>query len=587
VQVFTFDGTQNQKPLLRGSLAKPMTLAWGRNAAATGDSAFDLVVTDFDFAAWKPFIGDAISAGRLSLQLNLISEQGGKQLKLAVTSQITDLSAKLGGTPLTQAVFGLKLNGQVNDFKKINLSDYRLDLTQQGQPALTIAGSAGYDGAAFNLQTQVEAVMARLTGSGPASALSVGVKLDGSCTNQVLDLRQMQLALAPSARAPKNELNLAGRLDLSTPGTTKGNLTAKADTLDLTQLYDAFAGQKNSATTPAGTPAPPPAASTGNVEPEPVTLPLQFTVETILGQVYLREMAITNWQTTVKVDGGRVIIDPCRLALNGAPVNAKVDLNLGVKGYTYVLSLLMDKVPLEPIANTFSPETRGQYQGLIMASAQIKGAGVTGASLQKNLGGQASFSFTNANIQLIGPKTKGLIVPIATLLRVNEITQSPLNWLDAQTELGEGKIKLSGFTVQSEAFEARTQGVIPIADVLTNSPLKLPVEFALRRSLAEKSSLLPPNTPTNAAYAALPKFVTIKGTIGEPKSELNERALGGLLLKSGVGIAEKFGIKVDPKSSNLLQGVGNLLTGQKPATTNQPNTNATPKSNPLDFFKKK
>lgn len=119
------------------------------------------------------------------------------------------------------------------------------------------------------------------------------------------------------------------------------------------------------------------------------------------------------------------------------------------------------------------------------------------------------------------------------------------------------------------------------------SPLNLPVEFALRRSLAEKSSLLPPNTPTNATYALLPKFVTIKGTLGEPKSDLNELALGGLLLKSGVGIAEKLGVKVDPKTGNLLQGVGNLLTGQKPATTNQPSTNAAPKLNPLDLFKKK
>lgn len=587
VQTFTLDGTQNQRPLLRGSLAKPMTLAWGRNAAATGDSVFDLTVTDFDLAAWKPIIGDAISAGRLSLQLNLASEQGGKQLRLAVTSQIADLAAK----PLTQAALALKLNGELNDFKKLNLTDYRFDLTQQGQPALTVTGSAGYDGAAFNLQTQVEAVMARMTGSGPATPLSVGVKLDGSFINQVLDLRQMQLVLAPTPRALKNELNLAGRIDLSTPGTTKGNLTAKSDTLDLTQLYDAFAGQKASATTPADTAASPastPApASTENVEPEPVTLPLQFTVETSLGQVYLREMTITNWQTTVKVNGGQVTIDPCRLTLNGAPVNASVDLNLGVKGYTYALSLLMDKVPLEPIANSFSPQTRGQYQGLIMASAQIKGAGVTGANLHKNLGGQASFSFTNANLQLIGPRAKRLIVPIATLLRLSEITQSPLNWLDARTELGDGHIKLSEFAVQSEAFEARTQGVIPITDVLTNSPLKLPVEFALRRSLAEKSSLLPPNTPTNAIYAVLPKFVTIKGTIGEPKSELNERALGGLLLKSGVGIAEKFGVKVDPKTSNLLQGISGLLTGQKPATTNAPDTNAAPKFNPLDLFKKK
>jgi uncharacterized protein involved in outer membrane biogenesis len=583
VQTLAFDGTQNQKPLLRGSLTQPMTLAWGNAASAAGDSAFDLVVTDFNFEDWKAALGDSVSAGKLSLRLNVLSQQGGRQLKLGLTSQIAGLSMRLGATPLTQAALALRLDGQVNGFKKINLSDYRLDLTRQSQPALTVSGSASYDGAAFNLQTQIEAVMARLLGSGPAAPLTAAVKLDGTLTNHVLDLRQLQLALAPTQRAARNELNLTGRFDFSRP-VTQGRLSIKADTFDVTQLYDAFAGETSYAPAPAGAPGP---SSPGNMEPDPVNLQLQLTAEANLGRVYLREIAITNFQTTAKVDGGKVALDPCRLALNGAPVNASLDLNLGVKGYSYALSLLVDKAPLEPIANTFSPANRGQYQGLILASAQIKGAGVTGASLQKNLRGQAGFSFTNANIQLIGPKTKELVAPIATLLRVNEITHSPLNWLEAQTELGGGDIKLSRFTLQSEAFEARTHGVIPIAEALTNSPLNLPVEFALRRSLAEKSGLLPPNAPPDARYVMLPKFVTLKGTLGEPKSDLNELALGGLLFKSGAAIAEKLGVKVDPKAGNVLQGIGNLLTGQKPADTNQPSTNTAAKLNPLDFFKKK
>ncbi len=586
VQTFTLDGTQNQQPLLHGSLSKPMTVTWGKNAAATGDSAFELAVTDFDFAAWKPILGDAVSAGRLSVQLKLLSEQGGKQLKLGVNSQIADLTARLGTNLLTQAALQLKLNAQVNDFKKINLSDYRLELTQAAQPALTVSGSASYDGAAFNLQTQIEAVMARLTGSGPATPLSVGVKLDGTFANRVLELRQLQVAFAPTQRAPKNELNFAGRMDLSTPGTTKGSLTAKADTLDLTQLYNAFASDKSAAAKPAAT-TPPPAAA-GNVEPEAMTLPLQLTAEATFGQVYLREIALQNCQLTAKVDGGKIILDPCRLTLNGAPVTASVDLNLGVKGYIYALKLQMDQVPLEPIANTFSPETRGQYQGVIIANAEIKGAGITGASLQKSLGGQASFSFTNANLQLNGPKTQRVIVPIATLLSVPEITQSPLNWLSAQTELGGGNIKVSRFAAQSAAFEATTAGAIPIADVLNHSPLNLPFEFALSRSLAERASLLPPNTPPAAAYALLPQFVTVKGTLGEPKADLNRMALGGLLLNSGVGIAQKLGLKIAPDTGNALQGIGNLLTGQKPAaSTNAPATNAPAKFNPLDLFQKK
>jgi len=586
VQTFTLDGTQNQQPLLRGSLSKPMTIAWGKNAAGTGDSALELTVTNFNLAAWQPFVGDAVSAGRLSARVNLLAEQGGKQLKLGVTSQIADLTAKFGEQPLTQAALALKLDGQVSDFKQVSLSDYRVDLTQQSQPALAISGSASYDGAAFKLQTQIEAIMARLMGSGPATPLSLGVKLDGSFADQVLDLRQLQATFKPTQRAPRNELNVTGRVDLTTPGTTKGTLVAKADTLDLTDLYDAFTADKGAATKPAdSTPAPAP-APTGDGEPEPMILPLQLTAEANIGHLYLREIEIANCQTTVKVDGGKITLDPFRLSLNGAPVNASVNLDLGVKGYTYALSAKLDKVPLEPIANTFSPASRGQYQGFIVVNAQINGAGVTGTSLQKHLGGQVGFSFTNANLQLMGPKTKRLLVPIATLLNINEITQTPLNWLETQTDLGNGNVKLSRFAVQGAAFDARTQGTIPIAQVLTNSPLNLPVEFSLSRSLAERSNLLPANTPTNAAYALLPPFVTINGTLGEPKSEVNKLALGGMLLQSGTGIAEKLGVKVDPKVGDALKGVSNLLGGQKAAPAKEGETNPAPQPNLLDLLKK-
>jgi len=588
VQVFTLDGAQNGKALLHGSLAKPMTVAWGAKAAAVPDSTFDLVVTDFDFAQWKPVLGEAISAGRLSAQLNVISEQGGKQLKLSVKSQMADVTAKLGATPLSQVAMNLKLDAQVNDFKKFNLSDYRLELTQQAQPALTVSGSASYDGAAFTLQSQIAAVAARLTGSGPTTPLDVGLKLNGAFANQVLDLKQLNLTLTPTTRAAKNELNVTGHIDLTTPGMTKGNVAVKADTLDLTQLYDLFSGNTNAAAKPvASTPAPAPKSQT---EPEPMTLPAQVTAEVNIGQVYLHDIEMKAVQMTAKVDDSKVTVDPCKLTLNGAPVTATVDVNLGVKGYTYAVNAQMDKVPLEPIADTFSPATRGQYKGLIVLDAQIKGAGITGTSLQKNLTGKADFSFTNANIQLSGPKLSRLLVPIARLLNVSEVMQSPLDWVQAQTVMGGGNIKVSQLTVQSAAFEATSTGVIPIADVLNDSKMNLPVNFALRRSLAENASLLAANTPTNAVYAPLPQFVTVVGTLGTPDVSLKKLALGGVVLQSAVGTAEKLGLKVTPNTSNLLNGIGGLLTGQRPAAntnTNQPTTNAPAKVNLLDLFQKK
>ncbi|HAV65216.1 MAG TPA: hypothetical protein DCY13_22945 [Verrucomicrobiales bacterium] len=584
VQSFTINGTQNQRPLLRASLAQPMDLAWGANATGAGDSALDLEVTNFDLAEWKAVAGDAVSKGKLSARLKLLSQQGGKLLKLALDSQIADLAANAGAEPLTQAKLILKLDGELTDFKEVNVGSYRIELTEKQQPALKVSGSAAYDGATFNLQSDLEAVMATLMGSGPETPLAAGVKLDGRFADQVLELRQLQVALSPTARAAKNEFVASGRIDLATPGMTKGNLLVNSDTLDLTDLYDAFTAAPADAPAPAPTqPAP---GSSGNEEPEPVVLPLQFTVEAVLDRLFLHEIAITNLQSVVRVDGGKIALDPFRLTLNGAPVNANIDLDLGIKGYTYALAVSMDKVPLEPIANTFSPANRGKYQGFILVDANITGAGVTGASLQKNLGGRAGFSFTNANLQVVSPRAQRLLVPIATLLRLNELTQTPLNWLQASTELGGGNITLSRFAVQGEAFDARTHGTIPIAQVLTNSPLNLPVEFSLRRSLADKAGLLPANTPTNVAYATLPQFVTVSGTLGEPKSEVNKLALGGLLLKSGAGIAEKLGVKVGSEAGKVIQGVGNLLTGEKSDAAKEEKSEEAPKPNLLDLFKK-
>ncbi len=314
---------------------------------------------------------------------------------------------------------------------------------------------------------------------------------------------------------------------------------------------------------------------------------MQLTADVNLGHVYLHEITMQNVQVTAKVDGGKIALNPCQLRLNGAPVNANVNLDLGVKGYLYALTFQMDQVPLEPIADTFSPATRGQYQGLLIANANIKGAGVTGVSLQKSLSGQAGFCFTNANLQLTGPKSKMIIVPIATLLGVPELTQSPLGWLQAETEMGGGNIKVTRFIAESAAFEANTAGVIPIADVLNNSPLNLPVEFSLSRGLAARTGLLPANTPADATYAPLPQFVTVAGTLGAPSANLNKLALGGLLLKSGAGLAEKLGVKAAGGAGNLIQGLGGLLTGPQPAaSTNPPAGNPPAKFNPLDWIRK-
>jgi hypothetical protein len=152
-----------------------------------------------------------------------------------------------------------------------------------------------------------------------------------------------------------------------------------------------------------------------------------------------------------------------------------------------------------------------------------------------------------------------------------------LEWVNARTLLGKGQIEVQQFAVQSPAFLAESQGAIPISEVLTNSPLNLPVNLSLRRALAQKSNLLPANAPTNTLYIQLPTFVSLQGTVGDPKTEINKLVIGGLLARSLGGLAP-----IGDNASSILQGLGGALTGQQGASarTNAPaGTNASPAAN--------
>ncbi len=413
----------------------------------------------------------------------------------------------------------------------------------------------------------------------PTNALAAGLQLNASLAKQLLDLRQAQLTLAPTDRA-KNQMQLAGKVDMAQSNAITGNLKLTAESLDVTPYYDLFMGQKPASSTPAGqasapapTPAPTPGPPKPETEPAAINLPFQnFTSDASVGRFYLRELAITNFLTTVKIDDGRVVLDPFQLILNGAPVSAKTDLNLGVPGYQYDLSLTADKIPIEPLANSFSPEYAGQAKGDLLANLQVKGAGITGPSLQKNLTGGFGFTFTNAVIHLAGRKAKLFITPIALVLGQSDLTRAPLNWLTFQGKMGAGKITCDRISMVSEAYEADTGGDILLASVLTNSPINnWPVEFSLKRSLAEKANLVPANAPTNTPYVKLPTFVKETGTLGTPETKTDKLVLLGIVTKS-VGGLEKI---VGKDTGKTLGTLGSFLTGEKSATTNQTSTNQT------------
>ena len=140
----------------------------------------------------------------------------------------------------------------------------------------------------------------------------------------------------------------------------------------------------------------------------------------------------------------------------------------------------------------------------------------------------------------------------------DDLTASPIDLMLARGTAGSGRVTLEQAEVRSAAFQALAKGDITLAPILTNSTLQIPVTVALSRALAGKAGLVTAATPTNAVYVALPDFLQMKGTLGQPKADVDKAVLGALALKTGAGVANKIGGKDGEKVGAVLQGLGGL-----------------------------
>jgi len=502
---------------------------------------------------------------------------------LAATYNLVSKAAQLTATVTDLNQYGLR------PFLEPMLADKQLVSVAINGTASTQYDPQGASSLKADMQV-TKLVVRDAKNSFPSTPLEAKLQADASLRKGVADVRQFQVTLTPTARA-KNEVVLSGQIDMSQTNAITGQLKLAADALDLTSYYDLFAGDKpKSGTTGRAESRPAATPSATEKEPEATRLPLRnFTADASIRLLYLREVEVADFQAKAKIDGGRVVLSPFKFSLNGAPADMTLDFDMGIPGYKYDLALNAQRVPLAPFINSFQPERKGQIGGTLTAQARLGGAGITAASLQKNLKGQFDVSSTNLNLAVVNIKTPllKLVVNVVSMVPdlvrdpasavgrllggvigqagssgglADEMQQAPIDSILARAAVGSGRVDLQQAVVQSAAFQATAQGAITLGVPLTNSVMQLPVTLSLKRSLAERMNLLPANTPTNAAYAKLPDFLTIRGTMGNPQPDINKRALFGTVL-TGVAGSIKGG-------GGILQDVGGILTGQPRGATN-------------------
>lgn len=418
-------------------------------------------------------------------------------------------------------------------------------------------------------------------GTMPTNALSAEIKVDGGMQKETLDLRQVLVQLSPTPRA-KNALQLQAKLDMAKTNPAPSTISIRSESFDVTPYYNMFAGgAKTNATASAPSPAPSDRpAPVGDVkpetEPEPMNLPFQqLAADLKIDRLYLREIAISNWVANVTIRSNVVTLNPFKLDLNGGPMSVTGNFDVSKPGYVYQLGFNAKDVPLAPLANSLELVNSNQLQGTFVADAQLKGAGITGPNLKKNLGGEFGFALTNINYTVGGPKLRMILLPISLALKAPELTESPINWVTGQTVISNGVVHVQNASVESEAFLAKLAGTVTLENVVSNSTINLPMDFSLRRSHAEKSGLLPPNTPEDVKFVSVGNIYSIRGTVGAPVADPNKTALAGLALR-GVG-----GLIKDERASQVIGGLGNILGGNKSADTNATGTATNKASSPV------
>jgi len=583
---------QGGLPVVTGALNRPMNLAWGPDARGTRDAAYALKVSRLALVPWRSWFGPTLPEGTMGLDVTLGAEREGRQLKFEITGGAEGL--QFAGNPPVAG--GLKLTvdaaGSLEEFNQFRTDHCRASLNRGAEALITSTGIAQVnmargessvqlsadaslpgllqtspvDGVSLsggsatvtlrlaiqNAQTNlsVQALLSGVSGSLQGAALrdaEARLDLSAGLQNQGLEISRMMVGLPRTDRVA-NELQLAGRLQWTTNRLVSGRLSATSAGLDLTPLAGMISGSKGS---DASRKAPESPSASGGA---PFRLPVgRFEWDSRLDAVYLKELAVSNWVAHADATADHVKLAPFQMTLNGAPVSAEVEVQLGGPAPLADFKLSAAGVPVRPLASALLPADLADLNGVLDAAVDLKGVSSLGTELRRALAGTAVVSATNLNYRITSLKSPLMRVLVRTLsasLRLPSISESPLRSMEVRAAAGQGVVTLESARVASDSFMASTRGEVRLADALTNSAIRFPVTVSL---------------PKEGAWDELPTFLSFGGTLGDPKPDLDALGLARVLPRLP-GAAGDLTVKGVEK----LGGALDRALGGKPGTNSSP-----------------
>lgn len=527
-------GLLGEKPFLVADLTKPMVVSWGTKAPEGVEDSALKVGLDLNLADWKAMLRDEDASGTVNGEIALSVGDSGN--KVALDSKIALASVMTAG---------MTASG---------------DLQTKGS-LVRADNNTSFEGIfkAENLNV--------INDSLEIKDFSTSTDYQIALTPEVLNINKLDIAWAPTERA-KNQVSITGNIayaDLKNQSRVKVVSESMDFTPMLSWMKSVAATNEAADVKPAETEV---AAKDKNdhslplskEEPEAIDLPIKdFECLFDIGVVYLKQIYASNVNANIFIRDNTVGFATKSLNINGGEVKASAESNLGVKGYTYLLSYDAPSIPAGPIFDFAAADIPGELtKGNIYAIGKISGKGLTEKSIQENLELQVKAGLTNVSFTPVSTTYRTVLLPILIPLRLNSLVDSPIMGLSADMQGANGEFTINSACVTTEAFEAEVTGKMELNEVLMDTPLQLPVGIYLEQKVADKSNLTSSNARTNSAgFQAMPDFVKITGTPAEPGFSIDKTKIAGLLLKSGTGLVGDAG----GAANQVVGRVGGLLVG--------------------------
>ena len=526
-------GLLGEKPFLVADLTKPMVVSWGgKTPEGIEDSALK-VVLDVNLTDWRALLQDEDASGTINGDMSLSVGDSGKNV--ALESKIALVSVMAAG--LT-ASGDLQTKGSLVQTDKDTAFEglFKAENLNVVNDSLEIKD--------FSTSTEYQIVM----------------------TPDVLDIKKMDISWAPTERA-KNQVSITGNIayaDLKNQSRVK----IVSESMDFTPMLSWLKSSTNTSETAAAPSKTEVAKKDKNdhslslpkEEPDAIDLPIKdFECLFNIGVVYLKQVYASNVNANIFIRDNTVGFATKSLNINGGDVKASAESNLGVKGYTYLLSYDAPGIPAGPIFDLVAADIPGELtKGNIYATGEVSGKGLTEKAIQENLALQVKAGLTNVSFTPVSATYRTVLLPILLPLRLNSLVNSPIMGVSADMKGADGDFTINYARVTTEAFEAEVTGEMKLKEVLMDTPLDLPVGIYLEQKVADKSNLTSSNARTNSVgFQAMPDFVKIVGTPAVPDYDISETKIAGLLLKSGTGLVGDAG-----STANQVVGrVGGLLVG--------------------------